>query len=265
MIDSLPKGGEGGLYTVHDAPVAPLGECFFNNEDNTKWLYLKADVAIAQGEALKSKALTVVTTGLVAGGAPAGGHTITDADGGFIAALVRVPSNGAKFRENAVIVVYVGEGKGQRGTILKYTDTELTVYWHGSDDGTLKTALDATSGYQIFVPWLVQLATAASGVIAFAQVDAALGQYIWGQVEGEGWCLAGAAVTAANDLSIDTTDGHVKNYAAADAHQIVGSSLAAAADGDLCYAHLHAPAKLAKVPDVGKTGPYIQSYQHPTL
>ena len=206
MIYSLPRADD-GILTVHDEARIPLGECYYSSDDNAVWTYLRAEEALVRGEAVRSKPIGAVGNGLAAGGAPAGGHTITDADGGFNAALARVPTNGAKFGQSAIIVVTDGTGKGQRGTVLKYIDTELTIYWHDSDQGTLTTALDTDSDYQFVVPWLVNKAVAGSGVVAFAQTAVKLGEYFWGLCEGEGWALAASDIAAGVTLQVGGTAG----------------------------------------------------------
>ena len=261
MIFSLPRASD-GVYTVHDEARIPLGECYYATDTDTMWRYVRADVVLAEGEAVKSK-LNAGQDALPAA-VSAGSHILTDAGGGYNAALIRVPTNGAKFGQNAMIMIDDGAGKGQRGTVLKYTDTELTIYWHGTDDGTLKTALGTDSDYSFAIPWLAEKATAAAASLGFAQVVAEQGQYIWAQVTGLGFALAGAAIGAGVELSIDAA-GAVKPLAAGDTVQSVGNSLTPAADGDLVMAILNASSPIGKIPNTGKTGPYIQSYNHPTL
>lgn len=268
MIDTLPRGG---LDNIHTSARIPAGECFFDNETNDLWVYGCADVDIVQGEAVRSKYLAERPNHITAGDAPANSHRLEDTGYFTEATFARVPRDGAPFRQNALISVYSGTGKGQRGVITEIVNNDsIEVYWYGQSQGLLGTALDATSDYQIIIPWLFVKATENDGVAAFAQWDIDQGEYGWFKVEGDGLSLAGGAIVANRELAIAATAGRVEtvNVAAGDANTTltaVGMAYGPAASGDTVFSNLNANMRVKKVPDVGKLGSYQQSYKHPTL
>ena len=190
MITILPDASQGKL-TISDNPVAPLGECYFDDRDNELWIHLKAQEALNAGDALmpwnasESAALSADTdpdtTGTQAGGgAVAGSHRIIHANAFNEASEIGTVPNSSKWGENLRIHITEGTGAGQRGTVLSFTADELTIYWD-APNGRLITALDATSKYQLYAPWYAQQATNNRGSMANAQEAIPKDKYFLGQ------------------------------------------------------------------------------------
>lgn len=270
MIFSLPRGTDDGVYSINDEPYAALGECYSEHETDSIWVYLKASVALAKGEAVKGKIITL--SAALAAAVAAGTHKLNHAAATFNTTLSGVPADGAKNYENAEIHIGAGTGAGQNGTIISYTNTELTIYWD-SDDGTLKTALvggagDATdSKYQLNIPWLAVKAETADSVIGFAQRDVAAGKYFWALNEGRGVAHTGEEIAAADvggELNIHaSTDGAVIAQTEDLLTPGCATALSQAPDNSLVLIDAHCKSRPRRVRFMGRTGPYIQSYEDP--
>ena len=270
MIFSLPRGTDDGVYSINDEPYAALGECYSEHETDSDWVYCKADVALAKGEAIKGKIITLATA--LGASVAAGTHKLPDSAAAFNTTLARVPTDGAKNYENAEIHIGAGTGAGQNGTILSYTNKELTIYWD-SDNGTLQTALvggagDATdSQYQLIIPWLAVKATGADNVMGFAQRDVEAGKYFWALNQGRGVAHTGEAIAAADvsgELNISaTTAGAVIAQVATLLTPGCATAKSQAPDDSLVLIDAHCRERPRRVRFMGRTGPYIQSYQDP--
>ena len=258
MIYTLPKADQ-GLKTTRAEAANQLAECYYDNENSALWTYFRALVDLKKGEAVMP---LIDDEKAVAAAAPAGSRVLTLS--ALNTALSNVPTGGDKRKANARIVVTNDPGGGQTGTILSYTNTVATVRWD-TIDGSLAVALTTSSQVRISADWLAVKATTNAGAMAILQADADSGQYFWGLVEGEGLVLAGAAITARSTLMNHTQEGESVNYTAAATFGGYGVAKANADDGELCLANINCNIRISKAFGLGKTGPYIQSYSHPTL
>lgn len=259
MIYTLPKADK-GLLTTRAEAANQLAECYYDNENSALWAYLRASTDLKKGEAV----MPLITDEIdVAAAAPAGSRVLT------LSTLnsrltTNVPTGGDKRKANARIVVTTDPGGGQTGTILSYTDTVATIRWD-TIDGSLAVALTTSSQVRISADWLAVQSTANAGAMAILQADADSGQYFWGLVEGEGVVLAGAIIAARATLMNHTEAGESVAYTATATFGGYGVTKANADDGELCLANINCNIRISKAFGLGKTGPYIQSYSHPTL
>lgn len=270
MIGVLPEASDGTL-TINDDPACPLGECYFDKRDDELWVYLKAQEALAQGDALmpwnasESSVLTAANTGHSAGGdAVAGSHILKYNNAFDSSGEIGTTPHSSKFGENLRIHITEGTGIGQRGTVLSFTDDELTIFWD-APHGRLVSALDGTSKFQLYAPWYAQKASTGRGAMAAAQTAIPKDKYFWGKVEGLGVLLAGAAIAVGDSLTNHaSTDGRSIKATAAEIPIFGVAAVIGQAAGDLIEAYLKCNIQISKVRNRHRTGPYQQSYQFPT-
>lgn len=203
MLDTFPQGD---AYAIHDEPIVPLGECVRDSIDGLLWSYLKAGVALVEGQPVAPSLNIVTETDIPA--AVNADTTIFDQFtstqvGTLTTALVPTRSDN---KEYAILKVTGGTGEGQSGVITQIDGTNLTVRWR-SDNGRLTTALDTTSDVAVLAYWLAKAATTSLPVIGVAQQAVAAGKYFWALCEGEGVVLAEGAVAVGGALRISGTDG----------------------------------------------------------
>lgn len=255
MIPSLPKVEKQGVYTIHSTPQNRLGECFWDNETNQMFVYVRADEAITRGAALTSKAPQSINSGLLA--AAAGSKTLEfGSTVNLDTTFPRVP-NQPKSSEYIIVGVV---GSSESGILYAHTQNEAFVSWD-TDDLTLETALLADASLDFTTPWLVREAGTDLGVIGIAQRDIAQGEYFWALVTGYGKAYADAAIAAGAPLYVATTEGE-------------GDDTAVSVEGPYAYA-LRAQSTADRLVDVIaacpsrigivplRKAPSTSSYTHP--
>ncbi len=175
-----------------------------------EWIYLKAGVALEQGEALMSN-MAVDTIANISVIMAVGSSILDDAGTTFKTDAIVLPG--------MMVSISDGTGEGQVGIILEVvSETQIRIEWITSSDGFLDTATDVNSDAVIFAPWLAILATADLRCIGFAQIDVALNSFFWGLAEGIGMgrCDTSVAIAANTPLTIGDTAGQLTGAAATD-------------------------------------------------
>ena len=164
-IFGLPAIFEEGYKTLHDDPKQALGSCYVSNSDDTALVYVRFAENATEGDSVQLKSTLYAKTNLSpqesggSGYAPAGSQKITEHDAAYLTSLDGLPPE-PTLRDYAYIHITSGTGVGQEGYITNYTDKVLNIRWYDTDDGTLKTALDATSDYIVWAPWFMAKANA---------------------------------------------------------------------------------------------------------
>lgn len=251
-IFGLPAIFEKGERDVHDEPRQALGSCYIPNTDDTTLCYVRFAEDVTEGDVIRTKYAHYSKTNLspqTNGGsvyAPAGTQIITEHDATYEASLNGSSENQIPpeptLRDYAKIAITDGTGVGQRGYITHYTNKVLNIRWYDTDDGTLKTALDGTSDYEIFAPWLVEKAfadaasatEAATNGIVLAR-SAKAGQYGLVGVEGDFPVRVNATVDAGDVLipAVVAQKGRAEPAVAADAPNSFATTQHAGAAGQL--------------------------------
>lgn len=185
MITALPKTFEDGLRSIHTEPEMPLGEVFHSTDEMIYTSYVRFAEAVDVGDAVRTKYGLYTKNNLspqASGGsvyAPVGSELITEHDATYLTSLAdslttnpAMPPN-PEYRDYGEIAIVGGTGAGQHGVVHEYTNKVLNIRWYSNDsakntlgkytDGTLTTALDATSDYVITAPWYVEKVDAAAG------------------------------------------------------------------------------------------------------
>ena len=167
-VFGLPVIFEKGYRDVHEKPRVTLAGCYVSNTDDVKLSYIRFAEDMAEGDTVRIKYNHYTKTDLspkTSGGSDfpaAGSQVISEHDATYLASL-----NGSDekelppeptLRDYAKIAITGGAGAGQRGYITHYTDKVLNIRWYDTEDGTLETALTATSDYAIYAPWYVERA-----------------------------------------------------------------------------------------------------------
>ena len=258
-IPSLPKVDKYGVLAIHTTPQNRLGECFFDNQTNEMWVYVRANAALAQGAPVAVVPNQTITSGLLA--AAAGSRKLNFGSSvNLDTTFPRVPNQ----PRNADYMIVKAPGN-QVGTVYEHRQREMSVEWWYEDDFQLATALAADDDLSFITPWLVTTADGNAGnrgVVGFAQKAIAVGNYFWALVQGLGVGLAGAAISAGDPLSVvDAGDG-LGPAQAADTANACAYALEAAADTDLVVMTAAAPGRTS-IPQF-KGGRSKQSYQHPS-
>lgn len=197
--ETAPSGGFLEVFTTN--PGIPLGKVV-EDAHQREWCFVKAGVAIEQGEALMFNAAVV---------------SITDISVTAVIDSVIIEESGATFITSGVLAdmllsVSDGTGEGQLAWIREViSETKLRVEWLTSDDGKLDTALTTTSDAVIFAPWLMTLATVDKVVNGFAQTDALINKFFWmlGTGVGLGRCDTSQLITANCPLTVGDTAGQL--------------------------------------------------------
>lgn len=175
-IFGLPSIFEEGYKTLHDAPKQDLGSCYVMNTDDTTLVYVRFAEDVQEGDAVRMKFNHYEKSNLspqADGGsvyAPAGSQKITEHDATYETSLAGIPKE-PTLRDYALIRVVGGTGAGQEGYITHYTNKVLNIRWYDQDDGTLKTALDATSDYAVWAPWYVERAYSNAAAATIGPVN----------------------------------------------------------------------------------------------
>lgn len=162
-VFGLPSIFEEGYKTLHDAPQQALGSCYILNTDDVELSYVRFSEDVKEGDCVRTKFNHYTNTDMspeTSGGSDfpaAGSQKITENDATYLTSLAGIPEE-PTLRDHAKISIVGGTGAGQRGYITHYTNKVLNIRWYDTDDGTLKTALDATSDYAIWAPWYVERA-----------------------------------------------------------------------------------------------------------
>ena len=248
---------------IFDAARIVPGTTFRDDTTESGYVVLKSAAAILQGHALTGNLERLALSADDIEPADVG-STVVEAKGAtnFITGTNnlstfanRADANG--YQEYPMVYVSAGAGAGQNGIVTIITADELVVEWITSDDGKLKTALDATSLIRFYVPWLARPASAAigaeTGVVGYAQRDIPAGKYFAALTDGQGLGKqpAGAAAIAANTpLRVnETTAGTLE---AMDATHI-GDSPAYAAVNVPVTANLVFPIMACATMKIGRT------------
>ena len=201
---------DGGFFEIHDEPRVDLGECKYDEQTNSKWVYLKAGVAILQGEALMSSgglsgqansllAEAVGTQRLRASGSINFLTTNSDSLGNLNI------DNKNTYNEKLIVYITDGAGEGQIGYVKTITATEMTVEWLTSTDGKLKTAVTTLTDIDFAAPWRAVKCTAGEGCVGIAQFDVAKDKYFWALRMGFGV----GRVTVGNSLTAIIVNGEL--------------------------------------------------------
>lgn len=162
-VFGLPAIFEDGYRDVNDKPIVALGSCFVSNVDDVLISYVRFSEDVEEGDAVRIKYDHYTKTNLspeTSGGSDfpaAGSQKISEHDATYLTSLSGFPEE-PTLRDYAMIRIIGGTGEGQEGYITHYTNKVLNIRWYDTDDGTLKTALDATSDYTIWAPWYVERA-----------------------------------------------------------------------------------------------------------
>lgn len=219
---------QGGFLEVSTTPVAVLGARDWDNFQRA-WVYMKAGVALEQGEALKSD-MAVDTIANISVVMAIGSDVLEDSGTTFIAdAIVKV---------GMMLSISDGLGEGQISIIREIISEEkLRLEWMTSTDGKLALATDTSSDAVIFAPWQAIIGTNDVRCCGFAQKDVAALSFFWALQEGIGIgrCDTSVAIAANTPLTIGDTAGHLTGAAATD----VDSPCATAVhDNDLDDTHI---------------------------
>jgi len=197
--ETAPSGGF--LEVLDTNPGIPLGQVVEDGHQR-EWCFVKAGVAIEQGEALMFNAAVVSVTDISVLAA-VDSTIIEEAGATFITSGVLA---------DMLISVSDGDGEGQLAWVRDViSETKLRVEWLTSDDGKLDTALAVTSDAVIFAPWLMKLATVDKVVNGFAQKDALINKFFWMLCTGIGLgrCDTSATLTANAPLCVGDTAGQL--------------------------------------------------------
>lgn len=215
-IFGLPSIFEDGYKTLHDAPQQALGSCYILNTDDIELSYVRFSEDVKEGDCVRTKFDHYTNTDMspeTSGGTDfpvAGSQKISENDATYLTSLAGIPDEPTR-RDYAKIAITGGTGDGQRGYITHYTNKVLNIRWYDTDDGTLETALDATSDYAIWAPWYMErafadAASATKGVVnGIVLSDAQKDQYGLIGVVGDFPVNVDEAVTAGDFLIPDVT------------------------------------------------------------
>lgn len=187
------------VYQTSTAPVFKLGSRAVT-PDGREWVYVKASTAVSKGQVVIPAAVTAVDT--VSSAADAQGRIvyITKASAGWTVGQF----------EDAIGVVDDGTGVGQTFKIKTNTVDTLELY----PETALTTALAvADSDITIRTMALVVKSAVTSklqSAVGIAQTDFAASDYGFALTSGDGFVLAGAALTiGASFVTGDDTAGQV--------------------------------------------------------
>ena len=237
----MQVGLSGGQFNVHEEPQANPGSCFYDNKNGKIWVYMKANVALKQGEAVTIQTLWGGALDDVFDAASAGSIYLKRASGGTTNLATNLPGlqNDYEYKERPIIYAYSGTGHGQMGVIVEVLEDRFEVEWLTSDDGKLKTATAATTDFHVYAPYLAIKATdEVQGVVGFPQVIAiAKDEYFWALHKGNGigrrikGTTAGIAHGAGLQAS-DTTAGLLEGLSGDTHTEAVAFSMTAVAIND---------------------------------
>ena len=178
MIFTLNKADKYGMLVKHTYPQDRLGENFCDNDDNRRWVYVRADEGLSKGAALAAKASNQIASGLLATAADTNKLVFNGVN--LDTVFPRVP-NQPKFND---FIMVQEVGGSQIGTVYAHSGTEMWVDWWSELERSLSSPLAASANLNFVVPWLVQEAAQTGDVIGFAQREIAVGEYFWALVEG---------------------------------------------------------------------------------
>ena len=162
-VFGIPTIFEDDYRDVHDEPIVALGGCFVSNVDEVAISFVRFSEDVKEGDAVRTKYDHYTKTNLspeTSGGSDypaAGSQKISEHNAAYLTSLAGIPEE-PTLRDYAKIAITGGTGAGQRGYITHYTNKVLNIRWYDTDDGTLKTALGATTDYAIYAPWYVERA-----------------------------------------------------------------------------------------------------------
>lgn len=224
-VFGIPTIFEDDYRDIHDKPIVALGGCFVSNVDDIVMTHVRFSEDVTEGDAVRIKYDHYTKSNIspeTSGGSDypaAGSQKISENDATYLTSLAGLPPE-PSLRDYAKIAITGGTGAGQRGYITHYTNKVLNIRWYDTDDGTLKTALGATSDYAIYAPWYVErafsdAANATEGTvngIVLAR-SAKKDQYGFVGVEGDFPVKVDVAVDAGDilipDLTADQGEGVV--------------------------------------------------------
>ena len=182
------------------APVTSVGQRA-ETPDGSKWVYVKANSALAKGSVAVPVANTAVDT--VSSSTDAQGRIvyITEASAGW--------TPGA-FAEGWVIVDD-GTGVGQAGKIMTNTADTLQLYPEYAFTTALAVADSDITISQVNLVAKAAITEKKQNAVGIAQIAFAASDYGWLLTEGEGVVLAGASLTpvGSNFTTGDDTTGQV--------------------------------------------------------
>ena len=176
MQVSLPKEFGKGVKDVHNEPFMKLGETYKQHVTDNLYRYVRFAEDVTEGMPIRMKYVVHERTNLapqVSGGsvyAPVGSRKITEHDAGYLSSLEGLPSGEVPFFAHGMIVVVSGAGDGQSGMIQSYSNQTMNIDWYEKGQA-LKTALNGTSDYIVYAPWLVEQADALVGSERYGAVN----------------------------------------------------------------------------------------------
>ena len=254
------------MLRIHRA--FPLGQCYWNEDDQQKLRYVRFAEAVKEGASLTTK-LPMGTEDNIAAVAPVGSTKVTVLASTVVAAASLLTAESKlgfidkdpttreydydpSSRAHAIVHVHTGTGADQFGVITDYNTHDITVRWD-TEDGTLETALALDSDLTWVAPWLMEETDASTEEInGFAQLAATKGQYGLILEEGLGKVLVATGTLAGQELASTGTAGTVAyigtvaNIGAIRKH-LSARALFAPATAGVIYANVYAN-PIGKVP-----------------